>query len=384
MTARPLPVLLAACLAALAPLVGCGDAPAANSPAEAKKAPADAKAAPPETATYAIRHLFVEVRDTARSPTKPARTRDEALAFARATVARLRAPGADFVAIAREVSDDVVTSAGEAFGGFRSFWAGDEAGVVEAASKLAVGEVSDPVPAPAGFHVVQRLSREEGRAIEARVVVPMEGMLFRWVELDPRPEPRRSRADAYAEAADAVAKLHAGAQVERLALEIMNVRTFALPMRTNVIPGWEAFIAASYAAKVGEWIGPIETSEGWAVARRQPYARAGVRHFVVGHRDSPGPAKRERSREEALAIALAGFKRLTDDPSAWNQVVADASDEPGSRAVGGYIGDFTTVAEPAQRMAPEIERELLRMTPGARSDDVVESRFGFHVFWRLD
>jgi parvulin-like peptidyl-prolyl isomerase len=120
------------------------------------------------------------------------------------------------------------------------------------------------------------------------------------------------------------------------------------------------------------------------VARRQPYARAGVRHFVVGHRDSPGPAKRERSREEALAIALAGFKRLTDDPSAWNQVVADASDEPGSRAVGGYIGDFTTVAEPAQRMAPEIERELLRMTPGARSDDVVESRFGFHVFWRLD
>lgn len=377
MNVRPIPVLFAACLAAVAPLAGCGETAAPKPPPETKKAP-------PETATYPIRHLFVEVRDKPRSPTKPARTRDEALAFARATVARLRAPGADFVAIAREVSDDVVTSAGEAFGGFRSFWAGDEAAVVEAASKLAVGEVSDPVPAPAGFHVLQRLSREEGRAIEARVVVPMEGMLFRWVELDPRPEPHRTRAEAYSEAADAVAKLHGGAQVERLALELMNVRTFALPMRTNLLPGWDAFITASYAAKVGEWIGPIETSEGWAVARRQPYARAGVRHFVVGHRDSPGPAKRERSRDEALAIALAAFKRLVDDPSSWDQVVADTSDEPGSRAVGGYIGDFTTVAEPAQHMAPEIERELLRMAPGSRSDDVVETRFGFHVFWRLD
>jgi hypothetical protein len=384
MTARPprslvLLGLLLACAAALvAPLVGCGEPDAPSS------SPAAPPTATPEQATYPIRHLFVEARDTARSPTKPPRTREEALAFARATVARLRAPGADFAAIAREVSDDAVTAASEGFGGFRSYWAGDEPAVVDAASKLSVGEVSEPVPAPAGFHVIQRLSRDEGRALEARVVVPMEGMLFRWVEIDPKPEPHRTKAEAYAEAADAVVKLRSGAEVERLVLELMNVRTFALPMRRNGIAGWNGFVDASFAAEVGEWIGPIETPDGWAVARRQPCVRAGVRHLVVTHRDSPGPSKRSRSRDEALAIATGALRRLTEDPASWAQVVADTSDEPGSRAVGGYLGDFTTTAEPGQRMAPEVERELLSMTPGTRSTDVVESRFGFHIFWRLD
>ncbi len=65
--------------------------------------------------------------------------------------------------------------------------------------------------------------------------------------------------------------------------------------------------------------------------------------------------------------------------------MADASDEPGSRAIGGYLGDFATTAEPAQRMAPEIEREILAMAPGARKRrSRGEPRFGFHVFWRVD
>ena len=69
---------------------------------------------------------------------------------------RLRAPGADFAAIARELSDDEVTAASEGFGGFRSAWnGGDEAAVVEAARALPVGGISDPVSAPLGFHVVQ-------------------------------------------------------------------------------------------------------------------------------------------------------------------------------------------------------------------------------------
>lgn len=369
--------LLALVTWVVATATGCGDVPAPKPPAAPTKAP-------PETATYPIRHLFIEAREKPRSPTRGPRTRDEARAVAEATVARLRAPGADFAAIAAEVSDDLLTAAGEAFGGFRSFWAGDEPAVVEAAAKLPVGGVSDPIPAPAGFHVIQRLTRDEGRAIEARVVAPMEGLLLRWHELDEKAEPRRTKPDAYAEAADAANRLRAGAEVERMVLEIPGVRTFALPIRKGGIPGWDAFTEQALAAAPGEWLGPIETADGWAVARRQPYVRAGVRHLVVTHRESPGPSKRERNSEEARLIATRALERITLDPAAWDRVVAETSDEPGSRVVGGYLGDFTTTAEPGHRMAPEIERELMRMAPGTRSTEVVESRFGFHLFWRLD
>ncbi|MBL9088716.1 MAG: peptidylprolyl isomerase, partial [Planctomycetia bacterium] len=127
-----------------------------------------------------------------------------------------------------------------------------------------------------------------------------------------------------------------------------------------------------------------ETRDGWAVARRQAYTRAGVRHLVVTHRDSPGPSKRDRTAEQAEEIARRALARIEADPSSWAQVVAETSDEPGSRAVGGYLGDFTTTAEARRRMAPEIERELLQMAPGARGKEVVVTRFGFHIFWRLD
>ena len=376
--ARVLPAVVMACAAALSsPLTGCGES-APPPPAAAPTKP------PPEQATYPILHLFVEARDKPRSPTKPPRTREAAQALAEATVTRLRAPGADFAAIAREVSDDAVTAAAEGFGGFCSYWAGDDPVIVEAASKLAVGAVSDPLPAATGFNVIKRLSREEGKALEARVVVPMEGFLYHWAELDPAREPRRSKAEAYAEAADAVMKLRAGADVERMMLEVQNVKTFALPMRRRGIDGWDAFIDASFAATVGAWIGPIETRDGWAVARRQPYVRAGVRHLVVTHRESPGPSKRDRTPEQADEIARRALARLEADPSSWAQVVAETSDEPGSRAVGGYLGDFTTAAEARRRMAPEIQRELMQMAPGARGTEVVATRFGFHIFWRLD
>lgn len=364
---------------ALALLAGCGgDAPAPAAPARPTSTRTRA-----DTESFPIRHLFVEAREKPRSPTKGPRTRDEALARAQEAVRRLRAPGADFAAVARELSDDDVTAASEGFGGFRSRWNGDEPAVVEAARALPVGGVSDPVASPLGFHVLQRLSREEGKALEARLVAPMEGLLFRWTELDPQAETKRTRAEAYADASAAVAALRAGQQVAELLPSWPGVRTYLLPMARGATPGWEAFIEQALAAPVDAWIGPTETGDGWAVARRQPYVRAIVRHLVVTHQQSAGSAKGTRMPEEAHALAVKCRYDLEADPSAWDRLVETFSDEPGSRVVGGFLGEFTTVAEPRQRFAPEIEQAVRALKPGERSD-VVESRFGFHVFWRVD
>lgn len=360
---------------------GCGDRPSTS---RGEAAPAASAVSAPITGNYPVRHLFVEARATHRSPTKGPRTREEARSLAEAVVRRLRAPGADFAAIATEVSDDPVTAAAEGFGGFLTHWNGDEKAVVDAAFALAVGAVSDPIESPRGYHVVQRLSREEGKALEARVVVPMEGAIFQWKDADPARAPDRTKAEAYADAAAFARRVADGADPVAVVNESLDrLRTFALPMRRHGLEGWEAFIEAAFQSEVGTWIGPIETKDGWVVSRRQPYVRAEVRHLVVCHRQSPGESRRDRLPEEALYLAQVALERLKADPGAWDKVVAEVSDEPGSRVLGGYTGDFTTVAEPARRMAPEIAQVVLDLEPGARSG-VEETRFGFHVFWRVD
>ena len=74
--------------------------------------------------------------------------------------------------------------------------------------------------------------------------------------------------------------------------------------------------------------------------------------------------------------------RIQAHPESWNAVVAETSEEPSSKDQGGFMGDVTT-AELHRRAAPEVEELLLKLKPGEKSD-VVETRYGFHVFWRVD
>jgi parvulin-like peptidyl-prolyl isomerase len=83
------------------------------------------------------------------------RTRDEARALAAQIRARLVAPGADFEAIAREVSEDGSRERGGDMG-----WLGRgrlAPAYEEAAFALHAGQISEPVETEFGFHVIQRV-----------------------------------------------------------------------------------------------------------------------------------------------------------------------------------------------------------------------------------
>lgn len=108
-------------------------APAEGEPAKADDASADSRKAEAARAAAA------------------AKARDEAKAVA----ARLAA-GEDFGKVAREVSDDKLTRARGGVLGWRpaeSLGYGKE--VVEAAKKLEVGKVSEPIETPRGFHIIR-------------------------------------------------------------------------------------------------------------------------------------------------------------------------------------------------------------------------------------
>jgi peptidyl-prolyl cis-trans isomerase SurA len=101
------------------------------------------------------RHVLVRFQGARNAPEHVTRTRDEARALAAQIRARLVAPGADFEAIAREVSEDGSRERGGDMG-----WLGRgrlAPAYEEAAFALHAGQISEPVETEFGFHVIQRV-----------------------------------------------------------------------------------------------------------------------------------------------------------------------------------------------------------------------------------
>jgi hypothetical protein len=109
---------------------------------------------PPSRPTeIAARHLLVMYAGSQRAPARITRTRDEARARAEEALRRARA-GEDWVALVREYTDEEGSPEG---GDLGTFGHGAMVPAFErAAFALEVGDVSDVVESPFGFHVIQR------------------------------------------------------------------------------------------------------------------------------------------------------------------------------------------------------------------------------------
>jgi parvulin-like peptidyl-prolyl isomerase len=89
-----------------------------------------------------------------RAPTSVVRSREQALAVAKQVLKRAKA-GEDFARLAVEFSDE--PNAGARGGSLGRFGHGQMVGAFEnAVFKLDVGEISDIVESPFGYHIIQR------------------------------------------------------------------------------------------------------------------------------------------------------------------------------------------------------------------------------------
>ncbi|MCC6873557.1 MAG: peptidylprolyl isomerase [Sandaracinaceae bacterium] len=101
------------------------------------------------------RHILIRYAGARRAPEDVTRTREQARALAEQTRARATAPGADFAAVAREVSEDGSAENGGDIGVTgRGLLAEAYEG---AAYALGPNEISQVVETDFGFHVIQRL-----------------------------------------------------------------------------------------------------------------------------------------------------------------------------------------------------------------------------------
>ncbi len=132
--------------------------PSTTSPSPTSPGPKDPNAAAKSETSVpdkiSARHVLVMYMGSQRAPASIVRTRDQARALAEEVLRRARA-GDDVARLAVEYSDE--PGAGGRGGSLGRFGKGAMVPAFEeAVFKLKVGEISDVVETPFGFHVIQR------------------------------------------------------------------------------------------------------------------------------------------------------------------------------------------------------------------------------------
>ncbi len=147
-----------------------GASPPSSEPASGETAPAadgsaaasaDAATAPPRAKRdteppkkIGARHILIQWMGAERAPASVVRSREQAYAVAQQVLKRAKA-GEDFARLAIEFSDE--PGAGPRGGSLGRFGRGQMVPAFEeAAFKLEVGEISDIVESPFGYHIIQR------------------------------------------------------------------------------------------------------------------------------------------------------------------------------------------------------------------------------------
>jgi parvulin-like peptidyl-prolyl isomerase len=280
-----------------------------------------------------------------------------------------RAKGSDFGKLAREFSNDGKTSG--VGGDMRTVERGQlHPDLERAAFGLEIGQVSDVVETPRGFHILSRHEPNEAQAAE--IVITYTGAK--------RYTPRvpRDREGAKALAEQIHAQVLAGADFGEMAKAHSDLPNYE---REGIFP---VFRKGTRNEKFEEivWNLPVdglseveETPTGFHIVKRLPVRRIQVRAIRISFRGDEVESDLP-SREEAQQLATRIHDQLEQDNEDFAWLASLHSDGDG-KSKGGLMQPFDR-----GRIPYEIEREAFSLSIGEISG-VFEAQSGFNILKRI-
>ncbi|HUT90197.1 MAG TPA: peptidylprolyl isomerase [Thermoguttaceae bacterium] len=262
--------------AAIALTSGCGGDAGSEAQQQAVKpgAPPSQSAGDPSAETGAIgegqpgelnaAHILIMHTGSEGATAEITRTKEEALALAQEIAKKAKAEGADFGALAREHSDCPSSVDGGNLGNFPP----DQMvpAFSEATLKLAIGEVSDIVESPFGYHVIRRQKVEViPKASAKHILVQYKGSMRAGEEIT------RTKEEALALIQECLKRVQAGEKFEDLAREHSDCPSASRGGDLEEFPQGvmhPAFDAAAFACEVGQITDVVETPFGYHVIYR--------------------------------------------------------------------------------------------------------------------
>jgi parvulin-like peptidyl-prolyl isomerase len=327
--------------------------------------------------TVSISHILVSYKGAKEAYKKIKWTRSQAKQRAQHLLKLARAKGQDFGKLAAQFSDDNKTAKN----------AGDlaviERGALhpdleEAAFSLGLGQISEPVESPRGFHLLYRHPPTEAQAAE--IVITYDGAQ--------KYTPRTPRGYAQAkDLANQVRKRIAGGEdFVQLAIEFSDLPNydrggiFPIFRKGTRKPKFEEIV---WNLPVGGLSEVVETPTGFHIVKRLKVERIQVRSVRLIFR-SESKKKTvlknadlvERTREEALELAEQIHSRLLDPQADFAAEATRFSQGPG-RQKGGLREPFGLGQVPYP-----IEKVAFGLAPGEFSD-VFEYETSFIILKRI-
>ena len=209
-------------------------------------------------------HILITHTGSEQAPEEITRTKEEALALAQEIATKAKAEGADFAALAREHSDCPSSVDGGNLGNFLPHQM--VPAFSEATMKLAVGEVSDIVESPFGYHIIRRQEVQViPKASAKHILVQYKGSMRAGEEIT------RTKEEALARIQECLKRAQAGEEFEDLAREYSDGPTGPRGGDLGEFPQGmmdPTFDEAAFACEVGKITDVVETPFGYHVIYR--------------------------------------------------------------------------------------------------------------------
>ena len=319
-------------------------------------------------------HILIQHADSQKADASVKRSKEDALTLAKEIAELAKADGADFAALAKKHSDGPSGADGGDLGNFAP---GQMVPAFSKATmKLDIGDVSDPVESPFGYHVILRKELIEDLNAAHILVQHTESERA-------NPDVKRTKKEAMTLANEIARMAQAdGADFAALAKKHSDgpsgpgggdLGVFAPNQMVK------PFSEATVKLKIGEVSGPVESPFGYHIILRKklppPPRTISARHILIQYEGSLRADKSITRTKEEAKLRLNECQEKLAAGERFSDLAKEYSDGPSS-VQGGDLGEF-----PEKAMHPAFDDAAFALKPDQVSD-VVETPFGFHIIQR--